>query len=138
MKIDFTKEQYGKLVQLLYAGNLLLNDTRNANEKIQEYDEICNYVYSKYKEFESEDIVTYNDEYNMLSLTQQTEKKVLELAQVYNEEIFWLELVERFTDREIKEKGLNPSFEERNQIRNKYCDMFENNDFKKLRIDCEK
>lgn len=49
MKIELTKEQYRKLVELVYLGNWLVNAHREAGECLQEYEESEQHFLSFYK-----------------------------------------------------------------------------------------
>jgi hypothetical protein len=56
MKIDLTKEQYQNLCKAIYLGNYLANGPRE-DDYLEEIEGIEQYIYSFFKEFESEDLI---------------------------------------------------------------------------------
>ena len=49
MRIDLTKEQYDKLIELVYVGNLVINGNRLQDEQIKKYNEVEQHIYSFFK-----------------------------------------------------------------------------------------
>lgn len=50
-KVEFTKDQFKFLLELVYLGEWMTNSHRLEDESIASYDEICFYLFAHAKEF---------------------------------------------------------------------------------------
>lgn len=138
MRIELTKEQYIKLIELVYAGQWLINAWRNANEVLEEYEEAEQHLYSFYKRFEAEDCIEYYEEEDRYYPTQEFEDKILDFADEYNDDNFWDKLAEYMAYKDIiKSKGTS-NLENRLKYEEKYYKEFAENGIDRLYIDWQK
>lgn len=85
MKINFTKKQYRLLLDLVYAGELVVNGNRT-HDVMEEYEETLNYIYSFAKEFGYEDLIEYEEEYDQYFETKEFEEGgITDLIDEYDE-----------------------------------------------------
>ncbi|MFN3740604.1 MAG: hypothetical protein ACK4TF_08040 [Thermodesulfovibrionales bacterium] len=105
MKINFTKKQFQSLIKLIHLGNWMANVHR-IDETIEEFNELEQYILSFGKDFGMEDHIEYDEGLKQFFLTQEyIENSGLEdLIDSYNDEIFWVELVTRLSERDVIEK----------------------------------
>lgn len=103
MKIEFTKEQFEKLIVLSLTGNIVANSFRE-DEPIIEYDEITEYLLSCAKEFGLSDMVDYDKENNEYFPSDETQEQVVELLEVYDSNVFVDDLINSLTYRDMANK----------------------------------
>ncbi|OLS01858.1 hypothetical protein [Tissierella creatinophila] len=105
MKINFTKKQFRILLDLLFAGEYVINGHRVPDEIIKEYEDIKQYVYSFAKQFGYEDLIEFDKEFNMFFETRKhDESKINELISEYDNEVFWDELSSNLAKRDISKE----------------------------------
>lgn len=134
MKIELTKEQYRRFVELVCAGDWLINAWRN--ERVEEYDEAQDHLYSFYEEFEAGDLIEYDEKMDKYYPTIELEDQVCAYADEYDDDNFWEILIEQMAAKEATEKGLG--FEETLDLEDKYRREFQENGIKRLSIDWSK
>lgn len=101
MKINLTKKQYRSLIDLVHMGDMMVNGIRTT-DKVEEYEELREYIYSFAKQMGCEDIVKYDAKYGMHFETRDFETgKIQEYISEYDNEVFWTELPSRLADRDI-------------------------------------
>ncbi|ADL53317.1 hypothetical protein [Clostridium cellulovorans] len=101
MKINITKNQYRKLIDVIYVGNMMINGIRNADKQIKEYEDLEQYIYSFAKDFGFEDLIQYENLLEEYIPTREFEDSVVEeYLEVYNDYIFWEELQMRLSKRD--------------------------------------
>lgn len=111
MEIKFTKEQYENLIKIVYLGNWMVNAIRSGNkgdEQIEKYNKIEQYIFSFAKDFGLEKYIEYNENFREFFPTREFEEAddIEQYREDYNNETFWLELVDRLSRRDfIKEWG---------------------------------
>ncbi len=103
MKIEFTKEQFEKLIVLSLTGNIVANSFRE-DEPILEYDEITEYLLSCAKEFGLSNMVDYDKETNEYFPSDETQEQVVELLEVYDSNVFVDDLINSLTYRDMTNK----------------------------------
>ena len=102
MKINFTKKQFRILLDLIYAGDYMINGIRVGDEIIKEYEDIQQYVSSFAKAFGYEDLVEFDKEYNMYFETRKYEESgIHDLISEYDTEVFWDELSLNLAKRDV-------------------------------------
>lgn len=105
MKINFTKKQFRVLLDLLFAGEYVINSHRVPDEIIKEYEDINQYVYSFAKQFGYEDLIEFDKEFNMFFETRKhDESKIHELISEYDNEVFWDQLSLNLAKRDISKE----------------------------------
>lgn len=101
MKIECTKEEFKILLDLVYAGNVLVNGMRSKEERIQEYSEVEQKIFAMAKDFELNDAIEYNEEFKEYMPTAEYEEEgVDEYIDAYDTQVFWEELVIRLARRD--------------------------------------
>ncbi|MEE1072539.1 MAG: hypothetical protein U0L26_09190, partial [Cellulosilyticum sp.] len=60
MKIECTKEEFKTLMDLVYAGNLLINGPRSKEERIGQYADMEQAIYKMADSFGLEGLVEYS------------------------------------------------------------------------------
>lgn len=101
-KIELTKKQFFTLLKIVYIGNWLANAHRTT-DRIKEYDEITDYIFSHAKQFGFAEYVDEEEAaegkyYSTRQFEEETE--VGFLHEEYNNDTFWEELIERLAVRD--------------------------------------
>lgn len=101
MKIECTKEEFKTLMDLVYAGNLLINGTRPQAERIKNYSEMEQMIYKMAEAFELGDLVEYSEEFGEYMPTHEYEEDEFnDYIDEYDTSVFWEELVMRLARRD--------------------------------------
>lgn len=101
MKIECTKEEFKVLLDMVYAGNILINSMRSQHEKIKEYADMEQYFFAKAKEYDLENLAEYDEEYNEYIPTREYEDEEFnQYIDEYETRVFWEELVMRLARRD--------------------------------------
>ena len=101
MKIECTKEEFKVLLDMVYAGNILINGMRSQEEKMEEYASMEQFFLSKAKEYGLENIAEYDEEYSEYIPTREYEDEDFnEYIDEYETRVFWEELVMRLARRD--------------------------------------
>lgn len=146
MKINFTNKQYRSLIDLIFLGEMMVNGIRTT-DRVEEYDELREYIYSFAKQMGHEDLIKFDKKYNQHFETREYETgKVEEYIDDYDNEIFWTELPSRLAERDIdrlqKLTGENLDSEDRlRKVWSReevYQDEFEKNDLRNVEVEFHK
>ncbi|MFH1453663.1 MAG: SEC-C metal-binding domain-containing protein [Armatimonadota bacterium] len=143
MEIKFTKEQYEALIKMLYLGNCVINGIHA--DRIKEFDEVENYIFSFAGNFGLENYVDFDRKYNRFFPSRQFEEnaEIMKYEDDYNNETFWEELIDRLGDRDfikkygmeaIEKMGWEERFVKQQRCADKYAKEFETNGIKSLTI----
>ena len=90
MKINFTKKQFRTLIDLIYAGELVINGHRLRDDIDEEFDDLQQYIYSFAKQMGYEDLIEYNKKYNQYHETRKyDESRIHDFIEESEDEIFW-------------------------------------------------
>src|SRR5690554_4858410 len=101
VEMKFTEAQYRRLLDIVYAGIMVINGDRFPLEQLQEYEEVEQYIYSKAKEFGLEDLVRYDEENNRFYTTKDFDRSEIgELINQYHDTIFWSALALNLAKRD--------------------------------------
>lgn len=105
MKINLTKKQYRLLIDLIYAGNWIVNSTKNAKELNKEYEDLVQYIYSFYKDYDLENVVEYDEKYERYFETRDYEEsEISDFIEEYDDYTFWQKLESMLAKRDaVKE-----------------------------------
>ena len=101
MKIECTKEEFKALMDLVYAGNLLINGPRSKEERVQQYADMEQMIYKMASSFGLEGLVEYSEEYEEYMPTHEYEEDEFNnYIDEYDTSVFWDELVMRLARRD--------------------------------------
>lgn len=117
MKIEFTKEQFENLMEMVYLGNWMANAHRT-DDMIEKYEDLESYVFSFAKEFGLEkyaddEVVEDGKFYPTRFFEEETD--INELHDEYDDENFWTELPDRLGDRDFMRKYSKEDWEKMTQ-----------------------
>lgn len=112
MNINFTKEEYRNLLDIIYAGIMVINGNRVPEDYIEEYEKIEQYVYSFARDYSLENLVGYDSKYKRYFTTPEfDEDRIEDLVVEYDDIIFWnmlaFNLAKRDVYRELDGKKLD-------------------------------
>lgn len=145
MKINVTKKQYKLLMEMLFAGNWLINGHRLPDERLDDYEQLEQHFLSFFKEFHMDDYIEYDDKHNSYFHTRKFEDEFFgkEYIEDYDEDTFWEELISRLALRDmVRDYGpeqINTMdditrLEKKFEYEEKYNREFEENGLEKLII----
>ena len=102
MKIECTKEEFKALMDLVYAGNLLINGTRSKEERVEQYASMEQMMFKIAKEeYGLDELVEYSEEYEEYMPTHEYEEDEFnDYIDAYDTSVFWEELVMRLARRD--------------------------------------
>ncbi|MBE6023022.1 MAG: hypothetical protein E7231_07290 [Cellulosilyticum sp.] len=101
MKIECTKEEFKTLMDLVYAGNLLINGPRSKEERVAQYADMEQVIYKMANSFGLDGLVEYSEEYNEYMPTHEYEEDEFNnYIDEYDTSVFWDELVMRLARRD--------------------------------------
>lgn len=102
MKINLTKEEYRKLLDIVYAGVMVINGNRVPKDYLEEYEQIEQYIYSFARDFGLENLVGYDSKYKRYFTTPEfDEDKIEDLVVEYDDIIFWSMLAFNLAKRDV-------------------------------------
>ena len=101
MEIKCTKEEFKALLDLVYAGNLLINGMREVSERIAPHAEMEQKIFAMAKDFGFEELIEFDEEFNEYMPTRAYENsEVNDYIDAYEDKVFWEELVVRMARRQ--------------------------------------
>lgn len=101
MKIECTKEEFKVLMDLVYAGNLLINGPRSKEERVEAYANMEQEIYKMAESFGLEGLIEYSDEFKEYMPTHEYEEDEFNnYIDEYDTSVFWDELVMRLARRD--------------------------------------
>ena len=101
MEIKCTKEEFKTLLDLVYAGNLLINGMREVDERIVPYAELEQKIFAMAKEFGLEEVVEFDEEFKEYMPTRAYENsEINDYIDAYEDKVFWEELIVRMARRQ--------------------------------------
>lgn len=101
MKIECTKEEFKTLMDLVYAGNLLINGPRSKEERVQVYADMEQTIFKMAESFDLKGLVEYDDEFKEYIPTHEYEEDEFnDYIDEYDTTVFWDELVMRLARRD--------------------------------------
>ena len=101
MKIECSKEEYKALLDMVYAGSILLNGMRNQEEKIESYLKMEQLIFKQASEHGITDAVVFDEEYKeYIPSHEYEEEEFNEYIDEYETRVFWEELVMRLARRD--------------------------------------
>ncbi|MHC1747895.1 MAG: hypothetical protein AB9856_05815 [Cellulosilyticaceae bacterium] len=127
MNIEFTKEEFEKLLDLVYAGNLMVNGLRSYEERITEYSDLEQKIFKLTEEAGLKNVIEYDEEFKEYMPTREYEEGAInEYIDAYDDKVFWEELVVRLARRDaLNELGdINPDMS-KSELNQKQLDLEE-------------
>lgn len=138
MKIEFTREEYRRLLDIVFMADWVINAHKiKENSKTEKYNKLEQKIYSYAKEMGFEDLIEYAPDHEKYYSTRKFEDEGRAMAFIYEFEndTFWDELISRLADRDLIRQigGIENlsqlSFEERIErtvpLEEKYSSEFE-------------
>lgn len=103
MKIEFTEKQYRLLLDLVFAGEMLVNGARKLEDAVKEYEELQQYIYSHAAKFGLKNLVEYDKEYKMYFETHEFEESpITGFLEEYEDDVFWDRLAYYLAKRDVE------------------------------------
>ncbi len=104
MKIECTSEEFKILMDLVYAGNLLINGTKSSEKKIKPYQDMEQAIFKiGVDEHNLGNCVEYSDEFGEYMPTREYEDDTFnEYIDEYDTSVFYDELVMRLAARDAR------------------------------------
>lgn len=146
MKIDFTKEEYRRLLDMLTIADWVMSSQRNEpDERVAPYDELQQKIFSVAEEFGFDNLISYDKNLDGYFPTMEFENESLEqtFIEEYNEDCFWDMLAGRLAQRDLMDEHGADTFlamdpvdrmtMEDNKV-DEYLDEFEVNGLDNLRV----
>lgn len=101
MEIKCTKEEFKVLLDLVYAGNLLINGMREVDNRILPHSEMEQKIFAMAKDFGFEELIEFDEEFGEYMPTRAYENsEVNDYIDLYEDKVFWEELVVRMARRQ--------------------------------------
>ena len=103
MKINFTKKEYRYLLDLIYLGDWVMTaDDVEDDPKKKHHEEITQKIYSFAKDFDCEDLIEYNSDFDKHNETRNFEEsEVAQYLASFEENSFWETLISRLAERDF-------------------------------------
>lgn len=106
MNIEFTKEQYEKLLKAFYIGNLVIHSDEEYSEEDDDFEKLQAYLFSKAPEVGLECCVSVEDGETYPSKEFEFNEEIAEYINDYDDTTFWHELCDRLGQKDVlKEIG---------------------------------
>jgi hypothetical protein len=139
LKINFTKKQFGVLLEILHLGEWTANSSKTHDERNADYDSLFQYVCSFAKDFGHGHVIEYDKRLEGYFPTKEFEEKLHPLIEHNDNEVFWSKLTLGLAKRDLAENGETFSSHEDYmrkifELEEKYEIEFEKNGIKNLII----
>ncbi|NLK63037.1 MAG: hypothetical protein GX287_06225 [Fusobacteria bacterium] len=140
MRIELTREQYKKLLELIYMGETVINISKMTRDKDTLL--LIKNILSYYKDFKSEHIIEYDKSFDEYYTTPEFDDILQCHLEEYDNYTFWNELAFRLASKDFdkipenEKKNLNETeiFNMISKLESKYKDEFEKNGVLNLEI----
>jgi hypothetical protein len=100
MQIILTKEQYKKLMELVYLGNWVVNSYR-AEDRLDEYDRMAEHVLSFAPSSGFQDRVEFDEFEGRYFPSRKFDEELQQHIDEYDDDVFWNTLIERLAERDL-------------------------------------
>ncbi|MGB4703529.1 MAG: hypothetical protein WBI18_00425 [Candidatus Saccharicenans sp.] len=108
MNLELTREQYEKLLELVYLGNWMVNAYRT-DDYLEEYSELVSYIFSRAEEAGLPGKAVKDEMENKYLPSYEFEESLQDFISEYDGFCFWEELLNRLAERDaLKEFGSTP------------------------------
>lgn len=143
--LELNPEQLRNLIKLIYLSNWMVNGIRTNDERVSSFDDIEQLIYGLGVQAGMTDLIEYEKEQKRFNYRGEymndDEANVLRAS--YDDEVFWGELIQRLTTRDVCEScGIEKmadmtareEAEKRQSFLRTYINEFENHGIKNLHI----
>jgi hypothetical protein len=103
MNIKLSKDQFEKLLELVYLGNWVVNSHR-ADDRLEDYDKTAEHILSFAPAAGLKDRVDFDEFEGRYFPSRKLEESLLGVLDDYDDFIFWNLLVERLAERDLIRK----------------------------------
>lgn len=104
MRVEFTEEQFRKLLDLAYLGNWMINSHRSG-DIIEAYDDLQSYLFQHCPRFGMEELLDHADEsYPSVAY----EEEVSVFIDEYDDETLWEGLAMNLATKRVAEENVEP------------------------------
>lgn len=145
MQINLTPEQYQDLLKLVFLGNLMVNSTKDDDQRLKNFDDLEQYLYQYIKEGGLESALNFSQQLDKYVFNKDfiESSGLRNIGDEFVEDIFWGELTNRLASRDtIRKYGeeklgsstLDQFLEKQKPFLDKYNDEFLNNGLEHLEI----
>ncbi len=130
ISIEFTREQFVALAELITLGELSINSRREENEIDDKYIQLLQHIFSHAASLKLDDLIEYDKMNNYYRPTQRFDEEViLPLIDEYDDATFWDELQLRLAQRDMLDKHgydklMAASEAERLKIEDKFIEKY--------------
>jgi hypothetical protein len=100
MQITLTKEQYEKLMELVYLGNWVVNSYR-ADDRLDDYDRMAEHVLSFAPSSGYQDRVEFDEFEGRYFPSRKFDEELQQYIDEYDDDVFWNTLIERLAERDL-------------------------------------
>jgi hypothetical protein len=102
MKIECTQEEFETLLDMIYAGSVLINSTKSDEERIKKYFDMEQYFFKEAVERGLTEFIAFDETYQEYMPTRVYEDgEVNTYIDTYDDRVFWEELVLRLARRDV-------------------------------------
>jgi len=147
MHIDLSKEDYAKLIDLLYIAGIVVTGNRTRDTPAaRSYEAVIQKFYALAPQMGQEERVAYDFDLDTFVPTKSFEdaSAARSLLDDFTDESFWHELIGRLTDRDLERQAggagnldaLSPEerYDRETPIEERYLEEFEHNGIERLEI----
>lgn len=141
ISFSMSKNNFKLLVKHVFIGHWVL--TADHVERNKEYDDFFSFILSVAKNYNIMDEIEYDEKIDDYFFTADKEEELMEEIYEYEEESFWVELVDRLAERDAIDKIGEKKFEKLDKMERmkaicneeeKYQDEFEKNGINRIYI----
>lgn len=134
MKIELSKKEFRRLLDLVYVGNWILNSTRG-DKRLDDYDKLESKLFSHCLKAGLYSLLEINDS-EVLPSREYIEGGIHEAIMEYEDTVFYEILAEELARRDMNFEPISPeNFDELASRIDEYIEEFENNGIDNITID---
>jgi hypothetical protein len=100
MQLNLTKDQYEKLMELVYLGNWLVNSYR-AEDRLDEYDRTAEHILSLAPAAGFVERVEFDEFEGRYFPSQKFDEDLRQYVDEYDDDVFWNTLIDRLAERDL-------------------------------------
>jgi hypothetical protein len=100
MQLNLTKDQYQKLMELVYLGNWMVNSYRT-DDRVDEYDRTAEHVLSLAPAAGFVDRVEFDEFEGRYFPSRKFDEELRQYVDEYDDDVFWNTLIDRLAERDL-------------------------------------
>ncbi|GMA51480.1 hypothetical protein GCM10025857_28370 [Alicyclobacillus contaminans] len=101
MHIELTKDQYRRLLALVFLGEWVANGAVPHEDRRRDLQEVADHIYSFARQFDAEDWVEYCQDCGVFHANEAMEEALLPMLDEYDEDVFWDVLSHHLAYRDV-------------------------------------